>query len=122
MVAIVNSGSLLITGFPPSSKSEKWFSIPRNRLLMAISQYVVIPEEKDGGPSWALADIAHREGSPVILFESSVQNPAYRYATAYSQNANVIVWRKRNDLKRVLVPMKSTPRRKKENPEQLELF
>ena len=63
----------------------------------------------------------HR-GSPVILFESSVQNPAYRYATAYSQNANVIVWRKRNDLKRVLVPMKSTPRRKKENPEQLELF
>ncbi len=122
MVAVVNSGSLLITSFPPSARSEKWFSIPRNRLLMAISEYVVIPEERDGGPSWALADIAHANGAPVILFESSVQNPAYKYATAYAQNENVIVWRKKNDLKRVLVPMKSVPRKKKENPDQLELF
>ncbi len=122
MVAVVNSGSLLVTGFPPSSRSEKWFSIPRNRLLMAISHYVVIPEEKDGGPSWALADIAHSNGAPVFLFESSVQNPAYSYATAYSKNENVVVWRRKNDIRRVLSPMKSAPRKRKDNPDQLELF
>lgn len=122
MIEIVNSGSLLLTGFAPSSSVEKWFSIPRNRLMIEMSQKLAIPEERDGGPAWMLADIALEKQLPVYVFESLVQNPAYTYAFKYSRIPGVTVIRKKGELKKLLAPPKKREKRNTENPEQLTLF
>ena len=51
MVGIANSGplGLLVSPFAPCRRAQKWFTVPRNDVLAALSRTIVIIEEKDGG-------------------------------------------------------------------------
>ena len=122
MVQVVNSGSLLLTGFSPCSSVEKWFSIPRNRLFIEISQNLAIPEERDGGPAWMLANLALEMQKPVFIFESSLQDSNNTYAFKFSRTKGVTVIRKKGELKSSLGIEKRRVRKKADNPDQLTLF
>ena len=121
MVSIANNGGLLLTPFAPCQKAEKWFNVPRNRALVALSDALAVAEEKDGGPSWRLASLVKEKGDVVFVFKSSLENDSYTYAKRFSSEENVHIWSKSGDIKRVLSE-KKIRRKKKNNEEQLELF
>lgn len=122
MEGIANSGrSLLLSPFAPSSRAQKWFTVPRNRLLVALTGTMVILEEKDGGPLWRLAGQVLDRGGRLVIAQNCVSNPAYGYARDYAARPSVSLFRRRGDLK--LLSGGTVRRRKNAGTDvQLELF
>lgn len=71
---------LLITQFAPSVKSQKWHVVLRNRFIAGISENVYLAEDKDGGPGWAIFDLALELGANAYVSSSLVDNPNYKWA------------------------------------------
>lgn len=122
MVNIANFGGLLVSPFPPCAKAQKWFTVPRNRLLVSLSDYLVILEEKDGGPLWNLGELALQAGHKAVVFNTVTENPAYTYASRFGKNDGVCIYSRKGDLKKLLAPAKKRSRRSKDDNEQLSLF
>lgn len=121
MVNVANSNGLLVTQFPPSAKTEKWYAVLRNRLLCAIADHFVLLEEKDGGPLFAQAESFIEQKGRVIAYESFVNNPIYTYANKLGQNSKVTLLKRKGELKRILAPPRKREKKKKDS-DQLELF
>ncbi len=119
MVNIARRG-LLITSFPPSASAQKWFSVPRNRLLVSLTDVVAVAEEKDGGPVWTLLEQAVKIGKKAFIFSSMLEDPAFTYAARYAEAEGVQTWRRKGDIKRLFVPRKK--RTAKTDDGQLSLF
>ncbi len=122
MINIANSGGLLISPFPPCAKTQKWFTVPRNRLLVTLADYLVILEEKDGGPLWTLGELSLQAEHKVILFNTVTENPAYTYASRFGQKEGVCIYSRKGDLKRIIAPQRKRSKTKREDSEQLSLF
>ena len=123
MEGIANSGSsLLVTPFPPSSRAQKWFTVPRNGLLVAMTDFLVILEERDGGPLWKLASGVMDAGGRVMVTDTCLANPANTYAARFSQERGVLAYRRRGDLRRHLQTSSPRTRRHAGDDGQLELF
>lgn len=120
MVNIARRGGLLITSFPPSSTAQKWFSVPRNRLLVSLADLVAVAEEKDGGPLWTLLEQALKLNKKAFIFSSMIEDPAFTYASRYAEREGVQVYMRKGDIKRVFVPRKK--RTEKVDYGQLDLF
>lgn len=71
---------LLLSQFAPSVKSQKWHVVLRNRFIGGISDSVYLPEDKDGGPSWAIFDSAFEHGAKTMIAKALVENPNQRWA------------------------------------------
>ena len=123
MEGIANSGSsVLITPFPPSSRAQKWFTVPRNGLLVAMTDFLVILEERDGGPLWKLASGVMDAGGRVMVTDTCLANPANTYAARFSRERGVLAYRRRGDLRRHLQTSSPSTRRHAGDDGQLELF
>lgn len=123
MVRIANEGGLLLTRFSPAEKSEKWFSVPRNRLLVKMTKNLVVVEEKDGGPEWLIADMVSKNDGKIMLFNSSVTNPNYTGAKKAAEESNVVIYNKQGDLKKLISVTKSrTKKQEASDLNQLKLF
>ena len=122
MLSLANAkpANLLVSPFPPSAKAQKWFTVPRNEVLVALTDFLVILEERDGGPLWKLARSLTDRGGRVMLTDSCLSNPLYSQARLFAEDHEVLVYRRHGDLKRILTSHSS--RRRKTEAEQLELF
>ncbi len=114
LVSAANGNGLLVSQFPPHVKAEKWFAVPRNRLLLSLADHFVLCEEKDGGPLFAQAETFLGEKGRVFVYESFISDPAYKYAGKLSQAEGTCILKKKGDLKKILVPQKKSSRRKKD--------
>lgn len=122
MVNLANNGSLLLTSFPPSRRAERWFNIPRNRLLVSLSDYFAVCEEKDGGPAWKLAELASEAGKGVILFENQLEEAGYTYPALFSGEHKCHIWHRKGDIRRLFSTTTVHRRNKDASAEQLTLF
>lgn len=122
MLSLANAkpANLLVSPFPPSAKAQKWFTVPRNEVLVALTDFLVILEERDGGPLWKLARSLTDRGGRVMLTDSCLSDPLYSQARLFAEDHEVLVYRRHGDLKRILTSHSS--RRRKTEAEQLELF
>ena len=115
LVSAANGNGLLVSQFPPHVKAEKWFAVPRNRLLLSLADHFVLCEEKDGGPLFAQAETFLKEKGRVFVYESFANNPQYSYAGKLSHADGTCVLKRKGDLKKILVPQKKSSRRKKDD-------
>lgn len=90
---------LMLTPFPPSMKSERWHVVLRNRFIASISWSLFLPEEKDGGPSWAIADPALSAGAKVMIPSAAIGNPQYTWCAKRADKA--LVFRKGGDIRKL---------------------
>ena len=122
MVQIANTSpsKLLLSPFAPSARAEKWFTVPRNELLAALTELLVIVEERNGGPLWRLAASVLARGSRVMLGSSCLSNPAFTQAAAFAEANPVLCYRHHGELKRLLSGRSA--RKARDDGGQLELF
>lgn len=119
---IANNGGLLVSRFSPIRKTEKWYSVLRNRLLTELIDILMLVEEKDGGPGWNIAQIVKDSGKEVLLTNMFADNPIYQYAQRFSKLDNVIIYHRNGDLLRKLKDRKKTAAKQSDTYEQLSLF
>ena len=93
--------ALLITVFAPSRKTERWYGKVRNSFLASISDAVFIAEEKDGGPSWSIADQAAAHGAKLMVPIFASSNPEYQWMKKHVEDG-ALVYSKEKDMKRLL--------------------
>ncbi|MDY5057377.1 MAG: DNA-processing protein DprA [Bullifex sp.] len=115
LVSAANGNGLLVSQFPPHIRAEKWFAVPRNRLLLSLADHFVLAEEKDGGPLFAQAETFLSEKGRVMLYDSILSNPAYTYARKLSETEGTVILRRKGDLRKILVPQKKSSRRRKDD-------
>lgn len=122
MVGIANSGplGLLVSPFAPCRRAQKWFTVPRNDVLAALSRTIVIIEEKDGGPLWKLCAKAGDAGCRIMIANTCASNPIYSYAAAFVRRGTSLY--RKNDLKKMFSSPQERKRDKKKDDGQLELF
>ena len=77
---------LLISQFAPSVKSQKWHVVLRNRFISGISENVYLAEDKDGGPGWAIFDLALALGARCYISKALADNPNSKYSIDRLQN------------------------------------
>ena len=124
MMSIANAGStsLLLSPFAPSTSAEKWFTVPRNQLLLSLTDFLVLLEERDGGPLWKFASAVKEKGGRVMLSSSSLNNPAFTYARDFASSHEVLTYVKKNDFRKHFATSASRKRQVDGDVEQLELF
>lgn len=108
MVDIYKRGGLIISATSPSRKEDKWHQVIRNRAISALSDAVLLIEEKDGGPSWRIFDGA---GDSVRKMVSSRKagRPGYSFITERIAHG-ALEYRDERDLKKLLSKKKSQGR------------
>ncbi len=120
MVDIANSQrGLLVTPFSPCQKAQKWFTMPRNQLLCAMTDFLFILQEREGGPLWRLGGQVLDAGGTVMLPSSLTKDSGSAQARAFKERPGVVTYTRRGDLRKRF----TTPhRRPKADDGQLELF
>ena len=81
---------LLVSQFAPSVKTQKWHVVLRNRFLSGISNSVYLAEDKDGGPSWAVFDLAMELGAKTMLSKAIVENPNLKWPRDRMQKGSLV--------------------------------
>lgn len=81
---------LLISQFAPSVKSQKWHVVLRNRFISGISENIYLAEDKDGGPGWAIFDMALSLGSRCYISKALADNPNSKYSSERLQNGALL--------------------------------
>ena len=107
MEGIYNSG-LLLSPFSPYTKSEKWHVVLRNRFLSSFGDGFYLPEEKDGGPGWAVFDQAIKNGKRCAISSSSLSNPNFSWCQERGEKG-VLEIKKPRDIKLLF----TTPKKRK---------
>ena len=93
--------ALVITVFAPSRSTERWFGKVRNSFIASISDTVFIAEEKDGGPSWSIADQAAEHGAKLMVPIFASSNPEYQWMKKHVEDG-ALVYSKEKDIRRLL--------------------
>ena len=99
--------ALVISVFAPSRVTERWFGKVRNSFIASISDAVFVAEEKDGGPSWSIADQACEHGAKLMVPIFASSNPEYRWTKKRVEDG-ALVYSREKDIRRLL------PKREKE--------
>ena len=87
---------LLMTPFSPYRKTEKWFQKIRNGFLSSIVSAALLVEERDGGPSWTIADSCLGNGK-LMIPESAASNPVFSWMGKRAQDG-ALIYRKPKDV------------------------
>ena len=93
--------ALVLTVFAPSRKTERWFGKIRNSFIASISDSVFVAEEKDGGPSWSIADPAVEHGAKLMVPIFASSNPEYQWTKKRVENG-ALVYSREKDMKKLL--------------------
>lgn len=99
--AIAERGAL-ISRFAPSSPTQKWFFLLRNRLMSALSLASVVVEDRDGGGAVRQAAFALEQKKYLFLFQNSLDNHSFLWPKEFAYRPRVFVVKKGNDIPRVL--------------------
>lgn len=93
--------ALVLSVFSPYRKTERWFGKIRNSFIASISSSVFVAEEKDGGPSWSIADPAVSHGAKLMVPIFASSNPAYQWMKRHVEEG-ALVYSREKDMKRLL--------------------
>ncbi len=96
------STGLLLSVFPPSMHMERWLVMIRNSFTASISSAVLLTEEKDGGPAWAVFDKVLTAGGRAMLSSSMLSVPSYTWSRKRVESG-ALTYSSDRDLRR-LVP------------------
>lgn len=121
---IAKSG-VVVSRFAPSTTTQKWHFLLRNRLMSALSVASIVVEDRDGGGAVRQASFALEQKKYLFLYQSSVDNHAVLWPRQFSNKSRVFTIKKPEDLPRVLTQaMKDrlSLGKKSEKPVQLDLF
>lgn len=122
MESVANSGlALLVSPFSPAAKAQKWFTVPRNDLLVALTRNLIILDEKDGGPVWKLAGRIRANNAHIMVCENCISREDGNYARAFMQSGCASSYRKKGDVAAFLGLRKKRVHSTKTGT-QLELF
>jgi DNA processing protein len=72
----VAAAGTLVSEWPLGARSEGWRFPARNRLIVALSEVVVVVESGERGGSMVTAQLAAERGVPVLAVPGSIRNPA----------------------------------------------
>jgi DNA processing protein len=72
----VAAAGTLVSEWPLGARSEGWRFPARNRLIVALSEVVVVVESGERGGSMVTAELAAERGVPVLAVPGSIRNPA----------------------------------------------
>jgi DNA processing protein len=72
----VGAAGVLMTEWPLGTMSEGWRFPARNRLIVAVSEVVVVVESRESGGSLLTAQLAMERGVPVLAVPGSIRSPA----------------------------------------------
>jgi len=71
----VAAAGTLVSEWPLGARSEGWRFPARNRLIVALSEVVVVIESGERGGSMVTAQLAAERGVPVLAVPGSIRNP-----------------------------------------------
>ncbi|MDY0287684.1 MAG: DNA-processing protein DprA [Sphaerochaeta sp.] len=92
----------LVSRFAPSSKTQKWFFLLRNRLMSALSLGSIVVEDRDGGGAVRQASFALEQKKYLFLYQSSLDNPTSLWPKEFAYRPRVFVVKHASDIPRVL--------------------
>ncbi|WP_319758175.1 DNA-processing protein DprA [uncultured Sphaerochaeta sp.] len=121
---IAKSG-VVVSRFAPSTTTQKWHFLLRNRLMSALSLASVVVEDRDGGGAVRQASFALEQKKYLFIYQSSIENRSILWPRKFAGQSRVFVIRKSEDLPRILKKAMETKRtvgRPKDPAIQLDLF
>lgn len=92
----------LVSRFAPSSPTQKWFFLLRNRLMSALSLASVVVEDRDGGGAVRQAAFALEQKKYLFLYQSSLDNHSFLWPKEFANRPRVFVVKSASDIPRVL--------------------
>lgn len=92
----------LVSRFAPSSPTQKWFFLLRNRLMSALSLASVVVEDRDGGGAVRQASFALEQKKYLFLYQSSLDNHSFLWPKEFANRPRVFVVKQASDIPRVL--------------------
>ncbi len=99
--AIAQRGAL-VSRFAPSSPTQKWFFLLRNRLMSALSLGSVVVEDRDGGGAVRQAAFALEQKKYLFFYQSSLDNHSFLWPKDFANRPRVFVVKQASDIPRVL--------------------
>ena len=121
---IAQSG-LVVSRFSPSTTTQKWHFLLRNRLMSALSLASVIIEDRDGGGAVRQATFALEQKKYIFIYQGSLDNHSILWPKQFANRSRVFVIKKSADLPRVLaqaMKRKDSVGKPKKSAVQLDLF
>lgn len=119
MVDILRHGGLIISPVSPLSADIKYHQVVRNRAISALSDRILLVEEKDGGPAWHIFDEVKGEDKVRMISAHMLTLPSFSFAYARKQSS--LILSKAEDVKKLFRPMRRS-RKKTESDENPSLF
>ncbi len=116
---------VVVSRFAPSTVTQKWHFLLRNRLMSALSLASVVVEDREGGGAVRQAAFALEQKKYLFIYQSSVDNNSILWPRRFANQSRVFVIRKSEDLPRILKKAMETKRtvgKPKEQAVQLDLF
>ncbi|HKL60534.1 MAG TPA: DNA-processing protein DprA [Sphaerochaeta sp.] len=92
----------LVSRFAPSSTTQKWFFLLRNRLMSALSLASVVVEDRDGGGAVRQAAFALEQKKYLFFYQSSLDNHSFLWPKEFVNRPRVFVVKSASDIPRVL--------------------
>lgn len=92
----------LVSRFAPSTQTQKWFFLLRNRLMSALSLGSVVVEDRDGGGAVRQAAFALEQKKYLFLYQSSLDNHSFLWPKEFAYRPRVFVVKQAADIPRVL--------------------
>ncbi len=93
---------VVVSRFAPSTVTQKWHFLLRNRLMSALSLASVVVEDRDGGGAVRQASFALEQKKYLFIYQSSVENRSILWPRKFANQSRVFVIRKSEDLPRIL--------------------
>jgi len=92
----------IVSRFAPSSPTQKWFFLLRNRLMSALSLASVVVEDRDGGGAVRQASFALEQKKYLFIYQSSLDNHSFLWPKEFAGRPRVFVVTHASDIPRVL--------------------
>ena len=115
----------VVSRFAPSTKTQKWHFLLRNRLMSALSLASVVVEDRDGGGAVRQATFALEQKRYIFIYQGSVDNHSILWPRQFANKSRVFVIHKSGDIPRVLaqaMKRKASVGKPKDAFVQLQLF
>lgn len=97
---------LVLSCFAPSAETPPWTVKLRNSFIAALSEALFLPEERDGGPAWAIADPLLEQGRKVMLSRSAAENPAFTWMKDRAEKG-ALLFQKEKDARKLFSKQKA---------------
>lgn len=90
LILNMQKNSLIISEYEPNTKATKWSFIDRNRLVVALSQAVVIAQADEKSGSMHSAKIALKQGKPLFVLPQRLEDSKGTNALLAKNEAKII--------------------------------